>query len=175
MEEKQLYLSPAKKIACNVIDAVIAVAAVVIVVLSYFGAIGMDFGKTATGTILAAVGLIFLLNAIIQGNSVSMWIAFCFLVPSAISFACKVFGCSYAHLYPLYIALPGIACLGAMIISRQFIKLLSAAALFIVAGAIFLLEVTGVLSVGYTLLVLAGYLALLVVLLIIYLRKGEKK
>ena len=105
----------------------------------------------------------------------SMWIAVCFLVPSAISFACKVFGCSYAHLYPLYIALPGIACLGAMIISRQFIKLLSAAALFIVAGAIFLLEVTGVLSIGYTLLVLAGYVALLIVLLIIYLRKGEKK
>ena len=175
MEEKQLYLSLAKKTACNIIDCIVALAAIAVILLAYFGVINLDFGKSVTGIALAAVGLIFFINALVQGNSVSMWLAFCFLIPAAISFACKLFGCSYAKLYPLYIALPGLACLGAMIISREFLRLLAAAAIFVLAGAIFLLQVFGVLSLGYTFIILVAYIVLLAALFIIYLRKGDKK
>ena len=175
MEEKQLYVSPAKKIACNVVDALIAVAAVAIILLSRFGIIGVPFSQTVVGIALSAAGAVFFINALIQWNSVSMWIAFCFFVPAGVSFACKAFGCSYAELYPIYIAIPGIACLGAMIISREFLKLLTFATLFILAGAIFLLHVFGILGLGYTFVVLIAYIALVTALIVIYLRKGDKK
>ena len=114
-------------------------------------------------------------NALIQWNSVSMWIAFCFIVPSAVSFACRAGAVSYAAIYPVYIALPGIACLGTMIISREFARLIKAALIFLVAGAVFLLETCGILSIGWTLAVLFVYLAALAAAFIVYLNKGEKK
>ena len=62
-----------------------------------------------------------------------------------------------------------------MIISREFLRLLAAAAIFVLAGAIFLLQVFGVLSLGYTFIILVAYIVLLAALFIIYLRKGDKK
>ena len=55
MEEKQLYLSPAKKTACNIIDCVVALAAIAVILLAYFGVINLDFGKSVTGIALAAL------------------------------------------------------------------------------------------------------------------------
>lgn len=173
--EKQIYVSPKKRIVCNIVDAVIILAAVAVAVLCRLGIIPWHFSAVISGIVLAGLGLVFFANALIQWNSVSMWIAFCFIVPSAVSFACRAGAVSYAAIYPVYIALPGIACLGTMIISREFARLIKAALIFLVAGAVFLLETCGVLSIGWTLAVLFVYLAALAAAFIVYLNKGEKK
>lgn len=175
MAEKQLYVSPKKRKICNITAAVIILTAVIFSLLCYFSVIPLDFSGIITGTILAALGLIFFCNALLQGNSVSMWLAFCFLIPSAVSFLCRSGYASYRQLYPVYIALPGLACLGAMIISREFARLLKASLIFIIAGALFLPEVFGILSIGWTLAVLFLYIAALIMAFVIYLNKGEKK
>lgn len=127
------------------------------------------------GVILSALGIVFFVNALIQGNSVSMWLAFCFIVPAVMSFLCKYGITSYGEIYPVYIALPGIACLGAMIISREFWRLTKAALVFFIAAAIFVPHAAGALGMGWTLAMLAGYLVILAAALIVYLNKGEKK
>ena len=175
MAEKQLYVSPKKRKICNIIAATISLIAAVFAVLCYFGVIPLAFSNVITGTILAAIGLIFFCNALIQGNSVSMWLAFCFIIPAAVSFLCRSGYASYRNIYPVYVALPGLACLGTMIISREFAGLLKAAALFIIAGSIFLPEVFGILSIGWTLAILFVYIAFLIIALIVYFKQGEKK
>lgn len=174
MAEKQLYVSPKKRKICNIIASTISLIAAAFAVLCYFGIVPLSFSNVITGIILAALGLIFFCNALIQGNSVSMWLAFCFIISAAVSFLCRGGYASYRTVYPVYIALPGLACLGAMIISREFFRLFKAAALFIIAGAIFLPEAFGILGIGWTLAILFAYIALLVIVLIVYFRQGEK-
>lgn len=173
--EKQIYVSPKKRRICNIADAAIILAAATVAVLSYFDIIPLKFSSIINGVILSALGIVFFVNALIQGNSVSMWLAFCFIVPAVMSFLCKYGITSYGEIYPVYIALPGIACLGAMIISREFWRLTKAALVFFIAAAIFVPHAAGALGMGWTLAMLAGYLVILAAALIVYLNKGEKK
>ena len=77
--EKQIYVSPKKRIVCNIVDAAIILAAVAVAVLCRLEIIPWHFSAVISGIVLAALGLVFFANALIQWNSVSMWIAFCFI------------------------------------------------------------------------------------------------
>ena len=47
---------------------------------------GLSIGNTALPTILLTVGLVFLTTAIIQRNTVSLWLSFAFIVPAVVSY-----------------------------------------------------------------------------------------
>lgn len=175
MDEQQLELSPRKRLACNISAAIILTASVIFLALCYFHVIDIEFGNVATGCLVGALGIIFFVNSLIQHNSVSMWLSAAFLVPAAVSLACRCGSMSYSQLYPLYIAIPGIGCLMAMPLSKKLTGLFKAIVFFICAAAIFLLEVFDVLSLGWTFVVLGVYVAAWIIYTVIYLTKGENK
>lgn len=175
MNDNQLYVSPKQRLAGNVCAVVIAIAALVVLILSYCSVLPFDFYKISTGTLLLALGMIFLITAFIQGNSVSLWLSVVFIIPAIISLLCKNGYAKYSDLYPLYIAMPGLGCIVSMLISKQRKRLLKAASVFIFAALIFLFEVFDVLGIGWTLLILLVYIICLLAYVVIYLKKGESK
>ncbi len=175
MNDNQIYVSPKQRLAGNVCAVVISVAALAVLLLSYYGVLPFDIDKIATGTLLAALGIIFMVTAFIQHNSVSLWLSVAFIVPATISLFCKNGVAAYSDLYPLYIATPGLGCVVSMIISKQRKRLFKAALIFFVAAAIFLLDVFDVLGIMWTLAVLFVYVVCLITYVVIYLKRGDNK
>jgi len=171
----RLEVSRKQRIIGNALSVAILLAALVVIVLSYYGVIGLSFGESVVPVVLAGVGLVFFATALVQINPVSMWMAFAFLVPAAISFAVNLSDATYGLLYPLYIATPGIGCLAAMAYGKGILSLLKGAGVFIAAAVIFALHSFGVIEMWLTLVIFFAYVLVLASYVIIYLGKGERK
>lgn len=103
--------TPAQIMAGKIIAVVVTVLLIAWYVIVAIGLVPVAFWNIFAGSLLMAMGAILLFSGAVQKNSVSVWLAFPFLVPAVIEFLCK-FGISYySVLYPLYIAIPCIASL----------------------------------------------------------------
>ena len=107
--------------ASKISSAVLGVLLVVWYVLVATKVIPLPFWQIVVGSALVCVGLSLLICGLIERNAVALWLAFCFLVPGALSILCRnVAGFSYSQLYPLYIAIPAIASLFTMLVCGKY-------------------------------------------------------
>lgn len=67
-------LSPARRLACNLFAAGVVLAAGLFLLLCGLDVIAVKVSRAVVGTLLCAVGLIFLGSALIGNNSVSLWL-----------------------------------------------------------------------------------------------------
>lgn len=165
-------LTPSQRLACNLSAAGIMVLAGLFLLLCGLDVINVKVTKAICGTLLFAVGLMFLVNSLVSRNSVSFWLSFCFFVPALVELLVKTAGLKYSQIYPLYIAIPAVASLFTMFYTREWISHLPVIGLFGVPAAIFSLNSSGVAKWSVVISVLVIYIGLLMVALAI---KGKKK
>ncbi len=114
-EDKVLEITRGQKIAANVIAGVYIVLCGLVLLLAGLGVFGkVSVGKLALPTVLATIGAVFLTTALIQRNSVSLWLSFVFITPAVVSYIAGFTVATYAQLYPLYVAIPAISSLFTM-------------------------------------------------------------
>ncbi len=164
-------LSRGRKLACNITAAGIVLLAGFFLLLCGLNVIPVKVGSAVCGTLLFAVGLIFLSSALISLNSVSLWISFCFNVPALIELLTEVTSAGYARLYPLYIAIPAIASLFTMLFTHEWFLHLRVIALFGVAAALFALQSGGVAGWSVVLPALVIYLGLIMLYIAVKARR----
>lgn len=119
--------------------------------------------NSAVFIILFAIALILVFSAAVQKNSVALWLAVCFFIPGLITLLVNFTALTYFNLYPLYIAIPGLASLVTLILSRDFKLHLKIAALFCVVAALFFLHSFAVLKIGFILPILLVLLGAVVI------------
>ncbi len=170
-EEELEELSPAKKLACNLIAAFVILAAGLFLLLCGVGVIPLKVSRAVCGTLLFAVSIMFLASALICRNSVSLWLGCCFLVPAVVEVLVKTTSAGYAQLYPLYIAIPAVASLVTMVYTRAFISHLPVVLLFGVPAAIFALKSGGVVGWAVVVPVLVIYAGVLMLALALKKRR----
>ena len=130
---------------------IIAIAITVLLCVWYtlvgFGVIAVPFWKIFLGSLLGAIGLTLLLSGLVQANSVSIWLAFPFLVPAIIEFVC-VFGIAcHQVLYPLYIAIPAISSLACICFSSGKIAHLKIIIFFLLEALFYVFAILGVYEI----------------------------
>ena len=154
------------KLAANLIAGgytVLCGIFLLLVGLKVFGE-SLSMRNMALPTILLTVGLVFLTTAFVQWNSVSMWLAFVFVVPAAVSYINNFTAASYAQLYPLYIAIPAIASFFTMFMSCSKRDHLYIIGFFGLIALIFAIQSSGLAGWGVTLPVLVVFVGLTIVL-----------
>lgn len=167
-DEKDLNeISPKKMLACNVVAAAVVVAAGLFLLLCGLGVVPVKVTRAIVGTLLCAVGLGLLVTALIQGNSVSLWLACCFLVPALCELLVKATALGYREIYPLYIAIPAVASLFTMCMTHEWRTHLSVAGLFGVPAGLFALNSAGVAGWSVVLPLLVVFLGTVMLLLAI--------
>ena len=134
---------------------------------------GLSIGNTALPTILLTVGLVFLTTAIIQRNTVSLWLSFAFIVPAVVSYLNNFTPLTYARLYPLYIAIPAIASLFTMIMSKAYSDHIKIVIFFGVIAAVFSLQSSSVAGWGVVIPVLVVIAGLAIVYAAIKMNASE--
>ena len=136
---------------------------------------GLSIGNTTLPTILLTVGLVFLTTAIIQRNTVSLWLSFAFIVPAVVSYLNNFTPLTYARLYPLYIAIPAIASLFTMIMimSKAYSDHIKIVIFFGVIAAVFSLQSSSVAGWGVVIPVLVVFVGLAIVYTAIKMNASE--
>ncbi|HIV64492.1 MAG TPA: hypothetical protein H9693_07010 [Firmicutes bacterium] len=164
-EEKYTELSRGKRLASNLIGAcgLLACGGVLLA----FGIAGESIGVSVIDLIapvaLLSVGLVLLATALIQRNTVSMYLSFLFLVPALVSFLANLTEMTYSMLYPLYIATPAIASLFTMFMSGEYKFHIRIILVFAVPAVFFALFAAEIWTVGVlvpAIIMYAGLLAL---------------
>ncbi|MDE7395081.1 MAG: hypothetical protein K2M95_03035 [Clostridiales bacterium] len=170
-------LSPRKMMACNITAALIVIAAGVFLLLCGVHVVPVRASRAVVGTLLCAIGLSLLCSALIQRNSVSLWLSVCFLVPALIELLVKATHLGYVELYPLYIAIPALASLCTMLLTHEWKTHGVIAALFGVPAILFALKSSGLVGWGVTvpLLVVYAGAVMLVVAVVKALHKKEEQ
>lgn len=163
--EKQLELTRAQKLVGNIIAGVCIIACGLLLLLVGLGVIGgVSVRQLALPTVLLTVGLVFFATAIVQRNSVSLWISFAFIVPAVVSYLNNFTALSYSQLYPLYVAIPAICSLFTMPMSGVNRDHLKVILLFgVIAGLLALNSFLGV-RWGIVLPILLVFVGLCIVL-----------
>ena len=103
--------SPTQILAGKITAIAITALLIVWYVLVALNVIPVSFWGIFAGSLIGAIGLILLISGAIQKNSVSVWLAFPFLVPAVIEFLTEFSISQYSLLYPLYVAIPAISSL----------------------------------------------------------------
>lgn len=144
---EEYELTTAQKRAGNIIAGAYTALCGVFLLLVGFNLIHpLTIENTTVWAILITVGLVFLTTAIIQKNTVSMWISFAFITPAIVTALNNFTPLTYANLYPLYIAIPAIASAFTAIISKDKYMHLKIVAFFGIIAGIFALQSSGLLS-----------------------------
>jgi hypothetical protein len=142
-----IEFTPKQILAGKIIAILITVLLCVWYALVGFGVINIPFWRIFLGSLLGAIGLILLLSGVVQVNSVSVWLAFPFLIPALIEFFC-VFGIScYQYLYPLYVAIPAISSLACVTFSSGKITHLKVIVFFLLEALFYLLASLGICEI----------------------------
>ena len=164
-------LTKGQKLAGNIIAGSYTVACGVFLLIVGLGLIdGLTVSNTALPTILLTVGLVFLTTAIIQTNTVSLWLSFAFIVPAVVSYLNNFTPLAYAQ---LYIAIPAIASLFTMLMSRSYRDHLKAVFFFGIIAGIFAIESSGAAGWGVVVPVLVVFVGLMIVFTALKLNKSE--
>lgn len=167
-EEKYKEITRAQKLASNVTAAAIAVLTGAI--LLAFGLSGSDalrVSRLVVPVVLSACGLALFASAMIQKNTVTLYLSMLFFTAGAVSFIAHFSPAGYDKLYPAYILSPAIASLATMFMSGEYKFHLRLAAFFAVPSALFFLASFG--AAGWSvvvpaLIIFAGLAALYVAL-----------
>ena len=165
-EETYKEIPRAKKLACNIIAAAMIIATGALLFAFGIGT-DIDMTKRTVPVVLAAIGLILLVCAVIQFNTVEMYLAVLFLVCSAVSFAAHFSPVGYGQLWPTYVLAPAIASLATMFMSGDYKFHLRVIVLFGVPAILLSLLSFGVADLRVVvpaLIVFAGLAALYVAL-----------
>ena len=117
---EELVLTRKQRLAGNLTAGAAVIAAGLVLLLAGADVIKADVKVLTAPVLLSAVGLSLLVTALIQRNVVSLWVSFAFTVPALVSFLAAFTSVGYKELYPLYIAIPAIASLFTMPMSRSF-------------------------------------------------------
>ena len=174
-EDKVLQLTQAQKIAGNIVAGVYTVACGVVLLLAGLGVFGeVSVGMLALPTVLLTLGLVFLTTAIIQRNSVSLWLAFAFITPAVVSYLASFTDLTYSQLYPLYIAIPAICSLFTMPMSGVNRDHLKTIAFFGIIAGMFALNSSGLLEWKVVLPMLLVFVGLCIILVAITARRERK-
>lgn len=158
-------LTKSQKLICNIAAGVIIVLAGIFMLLVGLGVMPtLTLANSALWLSFTAIALIFIFTAIVQKNSLSMFLSMCFFIPALVTIIANFSVATYAQLYPLYIATPAIGALFAMIFSSEYKSLLKAALFFGVIALIFTLQSTGLVGFAVIVPILVVCLGLLIVL-----------
>ena len=176
MSEKtdELNLTRKQRLAGNLTAGGCVIAAGLILLLAGTGVIPASVRQLAVPVLLSAVGAALILTALIQRNSVSLWISFLFLVPALVSFLAAFTPAGYAQLYPLYIAAPAIASLCTMPMSGSYAAHGKSMLFFGLIAGLFGLESSGLVGWGVVLPLVVVFVGLMVVYVAVMLARKEK-
>ncbi len=175
-QNEEMELTKGQRMAGNIIAGAYTVAVGIFLLIVGLGVInGLTIKNTALPAILLTVGLVFITTAIIQTNTVSLWLSFAFTVPAIVSFLNNFTDLSYAQLYPLYIAIPAIASLFTMIMSRAYRDHLKTIIFFGLIAIIFALD--SVFNVGWGVVIpaLVVFVGLMIVYAAVKINKSEEE
>lgn len=104
-----LEVTRKQRYACNICTGVIFILAGIILLFAGVNIIKASVVLLIAPTVLAAIGCSFFVSALIQKNTVNMWLSGIFLTCALV---CAIEVCTnatYANLYPLFIAAPAVA------------------------------------------------------------------
>lgn len=172
---EELVLTRKQRLAGNLTAGAAVIAAGLVLLLAGADVIKADVKVLAAPVLLSAVGLSLLVTALIQRNVVSLWVSFAFTVPALVSFLAAFTSVGYKELYPLYIAIPAIASLFTMPMSRSLRDHGKVVLLFGVTAALFALNSSGLLGWGVVGPLLIVYVGLLIVYAALKSHKKETK
>ena len=167
-------LTPSQRLAGNIIAGVGTLLCglfLLLVGLNVFAPLTIE--TVWLCAILFAVGLVFVVTAFVQRNSVTMWLSFAFLVPAVVTTLNNFTALSYAQLYPLYIAIPAIASFFTMFLTREYRSHGKVILFFGVLAGIFACSSTGLLEWNIVLPMLVVFVGLLIILVALKTKKGE--
>ena len=139
--------TPKQILAGKIISIIMTVLLCGWFLLVAFNVINVDFWRIFLGSLLGAIGITLLLSGAVQGNSVSVWLAFPFLVPAIIEFLCAFSVCCYQTLYPLYIAIPAISSLVCICFASGKSAHLKVIVFFLLQALVYLLAVLSVYEI----------------------------
>ncbi len=170
-----LPLNKKQKAICTAVMGVLLVAAGIVIILTATGVIDAPISAVVAPTILFAVGSAMTVSAIIAKNSISMWIAGVVLACGLASLLVGVTGATYANVYPIYIASPGIGCCLSVWFAEAKFPPVKVALFFGGLAAVFALNSSGTCGWGLTGGILAAFLGVCVILYVIvsFLKKDK--
>lgn len=169
-------LTAAQRFASNLIAAIGVFLCGLFLLLCGVGAFDIPVPLVIAPALLAAVGLVLLANALIQSNTVSLYLSVIALVCALVSILANfVDGVEYAMLYPFYIAAPAIASLCTMIMSRNFSTHLKVILIFGVPAVLFFMQSFGIWGWSLTLPALIMFIGLLALYLALAARSKPEE
>ena len=173
--KEELELTKGQKLAGNIIAGVYVVVCGVFLLLAGLGVFGtaVTVGNVAVPGVLLTVGLVFLTTALVQHNTVSMWISFAFIVPAVVSFLNNFTALTYAGLYPLYIAIPAVSSFFTALMSRSFRDHIKIIVTFGLIAAVFSIQSSGLASWNVVVPVIVVLAGLAIVYAAIKMNKSE--
>jgi hypothetical protein len=172
---EEFELTPSQRIAGNVIagaGTLLCGLFLLLVGLGVFSPLTVE--EVWLCSLLFAVGLVFIVTALVQRNSVTMWLAFAFIVPGVVNALCTFANFTYAQLYPLYIAIPAIASFFTMFLTRSYSAHVKTILFFGVLAGIFALNSSSLLGWNIVVPIIVVFVGVLIMLVALKAnRKGE--
>ncbi|MCH5350412.1 MAG: hypothetical protein J1F39_00390 [Clostridiales bacterium] len=170
-----LPLTKKQKYACYIVTGAFLLAVGLILILAGTDVIKASVSDVAAPTVLYGLGLSILISAIITKNSISLWIAGVMLTCGTASLLAVVTPATYANIYPMYIAAPGIGCAFSVWLAEDKPSVIKPMVFFGGLAAVFSLNSSGACGWGVTGGVLAAYIgvAIIAVALNAYLNRNK--
>ena len=158
-----LPLTKKQKYACYIVTGVFILVAGLILIFAGTGVIKASVRTIAAPTVLFGLGVSILISAVISKNSISLWLAGVILTCGAVSLFDAVTPASYANLYPMYIAAPGVGCAFSVWLAEYKISVIKPMIFFGGLAAVFSLNSSGACGWGLTGGILAAFVGLCII------------
>lgn len=162
-ENEELEITPLQRVAGNIVAGALIILCGLFLLLVGLKVIPLGFKEVAPAACLFAVGLTLLFTAIVQRNSVSLWLSFAFNVPAAVTLIASYTSLGYGNLYPFFIAVPAIASLFTAFMSRGWKEHLKVIAFFGIIALLFSLNSLFGASWGIVIPLLVVFIGLLII------------
>ncbi len=167
-------LTKGQKLAGNIISGVYTLACGVFLLLVGLGLIPpLSIENTTLVAILVTIGLVFFTTSLIQINTVSLWLSFCFFTPAVVTILVNATDATYANLYPLYIAIPAVSSLFTMFMSKAKKDHLRVIFFFGVLSGIFALQSTGLVGWEVVIPAIIVFIGLIITVIAIKMKKED--
>ncbi len=167
-------LTKGQKLAGNIISGVYTLVCGVFLLLVGLGIISpLTIENTALVAILITIGLVFFTTSLIQVNTVSLWLSFCFFTPATVTILVNATPLTYANLYPAYIAIPAVASLFTMFMSKAKKDHLKTILFFGALAGIFALESSDLVGWEVVIPAIVVFVGVLITVIAIKTRKED--
>ena len=171
---EEFELTPSQRIAGNVIAGAGTLLCGLFLLLVGFGVFSpLTVEEVWLCAILFAVGLVFVVTALVQKNSVTMWLSFAFIVPGVVNCLCTFTHLTYAQLYPLYIAIPAIASFFTMFLTGAYSAHGKTILFFGVLAGIFALNSSALWGWNIVVPIIVVFVGILIMLVALKAKKGD--